>query len=575
MLAGKPEKARQERPMSTRYLSGAYPAGYTLSIRYSALVIEATASVGAPGVSADFIATITNLGSVASGFLYVGGTLTNGSLQDTTAQAGVVSVGNARGVIDNFATIAGGGSAGIYLRGGGGVTNGAPTDTAARTVGSVDGVYARAGYSAVANFGLIEGDGATEPYDAGVHLYGGTVHNGSSGDSAALIEGYRGVTVEGRGGLANYGMIVGVHSDGVDFGGHATLVNGAPDDTGATIQGAANGVAVAGAVILNYGVIEGVSGTGVTLDGRRDRLTNGAAGDGGAMIEGVVGVAEHYPGSATVTNFGVIEGSGGTAVELLAGDLLRVEAGCAFEGAVLGGGAALALSSGAGVLRNMAGGDVTVSGSMVRTTFTQFGALTIGKGADFLLEGAAAIGAGGFAALTVDGVLTVRDTLTIDGAVSGGGAIELHSNARLELGGGASAAFSVAFGSGPATLALADPSDFVGSIVGFANGDALDLLDIVATAAVLGPRHILTISDDGVAVADLRLAGSAPGETFVARSDGNGGTEILLAGRPAALHAFAAAAAGFGPGGGELTAGSASLAEPRRLLLAEPRPAVA
>ena len=38
--------------MSNTYLSGAYPGGYTLSAKYSGLVIEAGASVGGTGVSA-------------------------------------------------------------------------------------------------------------------------------------------------------------------------------------------------------------------------------------------------------------------------------------------------------------------------------------------------------------------------------------------------------------------------------------------------------------------------------------------------------------------------------------------
>ena len=71
--------------------------------------------------------------------------------------------------------------------------------------------------------------------------------------------------------------------------------------------------------------------------------------------------------------------------------MLIVEAGCAFEGAVNGGGGTLNLASGTGTLTGLLspGGNVTVSGSMATTTFQNFDTVEIGAGATFTDTGAA------------------------------------------------------------------------------------------------------------------------------------------------------------------------------------------
>src|ERR1022692_588236 len=78
--------------MTTKYLTGAYPGGYTLSAAYTGLDIEATARVGGTGVYAASFATIQNDGVVnntGSGYFGVrllnGGSVTNGSSTDTSA----------------------------------------------------------------------------------------------------------------------------------------------------------------------------------------------------------------------------------------------------------------------------------------------------------------------------------------------------------------------------------------------------------------------------------------------------------------------------------------------------------
>lgn len=166
--------------------------------------------------------------------------------------------------------------------------------------------------------------------------------------------------------------------------------------------------------------------------------------------------------TATATNFGTIasSGAGGSAVAFNSStDVLIVEAGSAFVGAVTGDGGTLELASGMGSLAiRLAEGKVSVSGSMASTTFREFGVLKIEAGAQFTGSGAVSIAGGqvlndagalllratgragignagliettGSGLLTLDGAVlntgTVRaggGTITITGAVSGGGVL--------------------------------------------------------------------------------------------------------------------------------------------------------
>jgi hypothetical protein len=84
-----PDGRREVFAMTTKYLDGAYPDGYTLRPKYSELIIDAGASVGGSGVSATSFATIVNHGLIdasSSGvFLHDGGAVINGSASDTAA----------------------------------------------------------------------------------------------------------------------------------------------------------------------------------------------------------------------------------------------------------------------------------------------------------------------------------------------------------------------------------------------------------------------------------------------------------------------------------------------------------
>ena len=130
--------------------------------------------------------------------------------------------------------------------------------------------------------------------------------------------------------IANYGTIQSSASEAVFLGsgyGQSDIVtNGAAADTAALIQGATDGVnfgRFAGTqnsfgTVTNFGRIEGDGAAdkyaGV-LGGVKTTVTNGAAGDAAAVIQGFNGV---LLGAGSVTNFGTIvaTGAGGVGVSL-------------------------------------------------------------------------------------------------------------------------------------------------------------------------------------------------------------------------------------------------------------------
>jgi hypothetical protein len=375
-------------------------------------------------------------------YLKAGGVVINGGGGDTTALIEGTfgaAITNAIGTIINDGSIVGNSgtqAAGAILGGGGEVINGSATDTKALIQGGF-GVAAQTKAATVLNFATIVGDG-TGANQAGVALTaGGSVINGGAADTAARIQGeIIAVLVGGASGtVANFGTLVGVPGAAkisagayLEVGGRVT--NGSATDTTALIQGVLAVVTTGKAgTVVNFGSIIGGSAAkafGVELKSGGS-LVNGASGDTGALIEGnyAVGLA----GTGTVTNFGTIKslGAGGDAVLFTSpGEILIVETGSRFIGAVKGDGGTLDLASGTGIITDLTGGNVTVRASMPLTTFTNFGTVEVAAGAHFTLTGSGTMGAGGTATLNLAGVLAVTGALTTAGKVVGAGTLALE-----------------------------------------------------------------------------------------------------------------------------------------------------
>jgi hypothetical protein len=453
--------------MTTRYLTGAHPGGYALKSTYNELIIEAGASVGGSGVSAASYATVVNHGAVdatSSGvFLHAGGTVINGSatdagaLMETTAGKTILVYGPTNTVI-NYGTVQGDGFSGdavrIYdgsrnvvtnfgtLAGGGALANGLTvghcSDVTVSNTGVISGPlgsgiwfsYDDADNNTVSNSGTIEGGGYGILFQSG----GGVVTNGSQTDISALI-GANNKNNQGQWALAS----------------------------------------AEEAIVANFGTIVNWSVSAGNAVALRDggSLTNGSAADGAALIEGAggKGVVTYGAAAVTLTNFGTIAGVG-TAVDFSSSvDVLQVEAGCVFDGAVLGSGGTLDLASGSGRISGLGGGEVTVSRSMATTTFSNFGTLDIADGARFTLAERGTIGAGGIASLVDDGTLVVAHTLKGTGTLAvGAGTLTLRAGASVGVSTATFAAGATVSGAGTLILATA-------TVAGLSVGEAASVID--------------------------------------------------------------------------------------------------
>ncbi|MGI8839597.1 MAG: beta strand repeat-containing protein [Caulobacteraceae bacterium] len=533
-------------------------------------------------------ATITNSGTI------------------TTQNGGGVEFGTGGGVVTNnrYATISSQGGQGVLALGGAGtIVNGGDIDGYAGigidftlsnssqihlvTNNAGGTVHGDGGGVRFANSGTVNNSGAITAYSAaGIYAAGTcTVTNGAG----ALIEGHGGIRLR-NGSVANLGFIQGGSGAGIYAAGKCAVTNGSATQTTATIQGS-YGVQLNAGSLANFGTIEGMTfGYGVTVEAAN--VTNGSATDSKALIQGYAGLrVGAYGLNTTVTNFGTIAASGARAAVTFrdASDVLAVEAGCVFKGAVLGGGGTLVLDTGTGTITGeLAGGTVSVSGSMAATAFSNFGTVRIGPTATFATSGAVSLAAGqslvAAGSLTLGGkaaaianagaIETLGGTVTVAGKVTGkgeaivnGGLIDFTSTFSQ----------SVTFAGTTGTLELAKSQGYGGTIVGFstAGGTFLDLADIAFTGAgeatYAGNKKggVLTVTD-GTHTATIALTGNYLGSTFVAASDGHGGVLIHDPKAPtlAPTHAFIAALASLGAGAAGLEAAAVERLHAPPMLLA-------
>jgi len=508
---------------------------------------------GAGVVVGNAAGTVTNFATIQSTqpqadavLLRDGGSLVNGANGDRGALVegyyNGVTVKGAAGAITNFGTVEGRSSSGVSLVAGGSVINGSFNDTAALIEG-VTGIDLGAAGS-VANFGTVNGENGY-----GAVLRGAaTVTNGNGTDRTALIEGYIGLELKGGGTIANFGAIESQAAGafGAYLGG-GSITNGTATDTVAIVEGY-NGLGLQGATAINFGTIlgQGAAATEGASLGGGSSLTNRVD----ALVEGYAGVV--VAGPRTVTNFGTITGLGGAAATLGAtSDVLAVEAGSVFVGAVNGGGGTLDLASGTGTVSLLAGDDAVVSGSMATTTFQNFGTVEGGPGAVFTLTGSDTVVAGQTlvddGGLSLPGVLTVAGTLTVAGSLGGAGTVAISGGttnlnagtnltvADVTISGAAkvTANASLAYAgkwtqsAGVLTVAAGDAMTFTGPANSFAGSLAgAGTVAFTAGADTLAGT-ILTAAHVNAAGATVTLSGAIANASVVTVS---GGQVVVAAG---------------------------------------------
>ena len=172
----------------------------------------------------------------------------------------------------------------------------------------------------------------------------------------------------------------------------------------------------------------------------------------------------------------------------------------------------------------------TLEGALAGVILIQSGASISGFG---MITGAAVADNG---AIVAEGGM-----LTLAGGTSGAGTATIESGATLSANGSLSVA-SVAFASGSETLALTSPAAVTSVLSGFGAGDVIDLRHITATSLqFLG--GVLTIKNGTATVGELTFRGAYTTADFALKTDGNGGTDIVVD-RASALLALTPAGSG-------------------------------
>ena len=343
--------------------------------------------------------TVLNFGTVkttgtgnAIGFSS-GGSVINGARTATGAlinSAGIdIDIAGGGGTVTNFGRILDSGTAhsAIVLAEGGKVTNGASGSSTALISSALRGVNVKADLATVANFGTIRVT-SSGTSGAGVLLEGGgSVTNGAVGATAALITSTRrGVNAENVAAtVTNYGAIhslatAGTASQGIELSAGGVVRNGSATVRGAVVSavyGSAIAIAGGAGTVVNFATIAntGALNAAVYL-GAGGLLSNSGliAGSAGAVALGATASAARVVNSGTLkgkiavdvavgntagnalVNAGLIDGAGGTAVAFGAGnDVLTVDPGAVFVGAVKGGGGANKVIEGAPGLLKVTG----------------------------------------------------------------------------------------------------------------------------------------------------------------------------------------------------------------------------
>jgi hypothetical protein len=303
--------------MTTRFLTGTYASGYTLSPAYSALELKPSAAVYGSGVYSGHAAFIGNYGKIETTpstshqgvLLAAGGRVRNGSYSAYIRGAEGVQINGGSGSVYNVGTIVSTVSAAVYLTAGGRVANGSkPTDPTHPFIeGATDGVVITGGAGTLINYAAIYGQ-----YGAGVVLGAGSVVNATTTISnliPAIHGSNNGVEIFGVGTVTNAGEIVGYHGDGV------FLSAGGQVSNSVEIGGGLNGVYSGGpATVNNSNTINGTDVAGVNLESGGSLSNAGhISGAEGVLISG---------GSGNAYNVGSIVSTGSAAVDLTAGGLV-------------------------------------------------------------------------------------------------------------------------------------------------------------------------------------------------------------------------------------------------------------
>jgi hypothetical protein len=339
-------------------------------------------------------------------------------------------------------------------------------------------------------FGSSDGGGGTALY-AGAGLYGG---DGGTGGYGA-----------GGGG----GGFIGGSGGNGGFGGGGGLGGGGTSYRGSGGFGAGNG------------------GSGYFSPG------GGGLGAGGAIFVASGGTLAFGAGTGTLSGNAATGGAGGTAYgsfpssgvgQGLGGDLFVA----ATQTISLNPGAGNTLSF-ADSIDDETGSGGTVSLASAADDYSGGTSIATGSTLELLATGAQGTGA-----------ITGAGAVAISGPVDLSSAADIYSGGTTILSGtlevatlGAAGTGAITFGSGAKTLQIATAplgtGIFTTTLDGFTTGDTIDLAGIgTASLVTLGAGNALSVFGSEQIMLQLDPSESFSGASFLAQSDGAGGTDITL-----------------------------------------------
>ena len=179
------------------------------------------------------------------------------------------------------------------------------------------------------------------------------------------------------------------------------------------------------------------------------------------------------------------------------------------------------------------GGTIALgSGDPTATNHT--GTLDNAAGALFAIQGNATLTGSGTSAFINDGTVDVSaGTLTLQPAVTDNGTFLLHGSGVLNFAGVVGGGGTIEFLSPAATLEVQAPGAFGPTILGFAQGDTIDVAPVpfglatMLTFVQAGSGGTLTVSD-GTQSSAFNLTGSYNTAGFHMASDNHGGTAVTF-----------------------------------------------
>jgi hypothetical protein len=304
--------------------------------------------------------------------------------------------------------------------------------------------------------------------------------------------------------VVNSGTIIDTGTgDGVKLAGVGTLTNRA----GGYIAGY-NGAYVNTGTVTNEGTMTGVFNGAEVIFGTLDNRA-------GATLSGVFGT---YVYNGTIINAGTIESTGGAAgTAALTGGFRGTvidDPGAVFIGQV--GGATE--TSGISLLELGSGAtEGTLSG--YGTQFVNFHTLEVATGATWEIAGSTTI----TGTLINNGTIieTAADTLDIAGPIEGTGRIVFDPTTGI-FNGPVGAGQVIEFSGTGSTIVLGDPTQFAGTLSGFAAGDVLSLPSLTGLtgATYSNGTLVLTVGSATIDLAVTNSPGLSAGVGIVAGPDG-------------------------------------------------------